>query len=183
MDKAIITMMLIIAGVVCVSVMFNSLYPALNRGSDAVVSMASAVDDRIKSQVDIIHAVSEYDSNDTGDYWNDMNSNSHFDIFAWVKNVGTSRILTPENSDIFFGEEGDFQRIPHETYAGGTAPYWQYSIEDSADEWGRSETMKINIVHTKNITEFSDTGLSTSTTYRIKLIIPNGITDEIYFSL
>ena len=51
MDKAIITMMLIIAGIVCVSVMFNSIYPALNRGSDAVVSMASVVDDRIKSLI------------------------------------------------------------------------------------------------------------------------------------
>jgi len=182
-DKAIITMMLVIAGVVCVSFMFNSLYPAINRSSDAVVSMSAAVDDRIKSQVDIIHAVSEYDSKDTGDYWNDMNSNSHFDIFAWVKNVGTSRILAPEKSDIFFGEEGDFQRIPYVDHAGGSAPYWEYTVEDNADEWSKSKTIKINIVYTKSISNFGDTGLSTSTTYRIKTIIPNGITDEIYFSL
>ena len=114
MDKAIITVLLIIAGVVCVAFMFNAIYPAINRGSDAVVSMASVVDDRIKSRVDIVHAVSEYDPNNGPSFWNDTNSNSSFDIFAWVKNVGSSRILGVERCDVFFGEEGDFHRIPHE---------------------------------------------------------------------
>ncbi len=182
MDKAIITMLLVIAGVVCVSFMFNSIYPAINRGSDAVVSMASVVDDRIKSQVNIIHAASEYDPNDGADHWNDINSNGHFDIFVWVKNVGTSRIMVPENSDIFFGEEGDFQRVPHDDYDSG-APYWQYTIEDSAEDWTRSETLKMNLVYTESISNFTETGLSTSTTYLVKMIIPNGIADEIYFSL
>jgi len=181
-DKAIITVLLIIAGVVCVAFMFNGIYPAINRGSDAVVSMAAKVDDRIKSQINIVHAVSEYDPNDGVDYWNDINSNSDFDIFAWVKNVGDSRILAIEKCDIFFGEEGDFQRIAHDDYVDpGVWPYWQYTLEDSATDWGRGKTLKITIVFADSFT--LGTTMSTGTTYLVKVIIPNGISDEIYFSL
>lgn len=179
MDKAIITVLLIIAGVVCVAFMFNAIYPAINRGSDAVVSMASAVDDRIKSQIEIVHAVSEYDPNNAPSYWNDTNSNSSFDILAWVKNVGKSRILGVEQSDIFFGEEGNFQRIPHEDYAGGVKPYWQDTLEDSADEWGPGKTMKVTVVYSGT---YGGSSLSDNTTYTYKMIIPNGISDETYIS-
>jgi archaeal flagellar protein FlaG len=178
-DKAIITVLLIIAGVVCVSFMFNAIYPAINRGSDAVVSMTSVVDDRIKTQVDVIHTVSEYDPNNGPSFWNDTNSNSTFDIFAWVKNVGTSRILGVEQSDIFFGTAGDFERIPHEDYAAGVKPYWQDSLEDSTTEWGPGKTMKVTIVHSGS---YGGSGLSDNTTYLVKLIIPNGISDETYVS-
>lgn len=185
MDKAIITVLLIIAGVVCVAFMFNGIYPAITRGSDAVVSMASQVDDRIKSQVNIIHAVTEYDPNDVppqGDYWNDTQPNSTFDIIAWVKNVGTSRILGVERCDVFFGEEGNFQRIPHSDYAGEPPqePYWEDTIEDNSTDWGPAKTMKITIRYAD---DFTSSGLATGTTYLVKIIIPNGITDEIYFSL
>ncbi len=180
MDKAIITVLLVIAGVVCVSFMFNAIYPAVNRGSAAVVSMSSAVDDRIKSQVNVIHAVTEYDPNDGVDNWNDMNSNTEFDIYAWIKNVGTSRILAIEQCDIFFGKEGDFQRIKHEDYASGSMPYWQDTLEDSVTEWGPNKTLKINIMYDE---DYATSGLATNTTYLLKVIIPNGITDEIYFSL
>ena len=181
MDKAIITVLLIVAGVTCVVVMFNGIFPAITRGSDAVVSMASQVDDRIKSQVSIVHAVSEYDPNDAVDYWNDINSNGDFDIFAWVKNVGDSRILAVEKCDIFFGKEGDFQRISHDDYVDpGVFPYWQDTLEDSAGEWGRGKTLKINIVYADT---FAASGMTAGTTYLVKVIIPNGISDEIYFSL
>lgn len=180
MDKAIITVLLIIAGVVCVAFMFNSIYPAVNRGSDAVVTMASQVNDRIQSNVSIVHVVTEYDPNDEVDHWNDVNSNGTFDIIAWAKNVGTSRIIGVEQCDVFFGEEGNFQRIPHQDYAGGSKPYWQDTLEDSADDWSPGKTMKLTVVYADS---FAASGLATNTTYRFKLIIPNGICDEIYFSL
>ena len=180
MDKAIITVLLIIAGVVCVAFMFNGIYPAINRGSDAVVSMAAQVDERLKTQISIIHAVSEYDPNDAVDHWNDINSNGTFDIFAWVKNVGSSRILAVKKSDIFFGEEGNFRRITHQDYAGGAKPYWQDTLEDNATEWGPGKTLKVTICYAD---DFDSSGLSAGTTYLIKVIIPNGISDEIYFSL
>ncbi|MDD5093381.1 MAG: hypothetical protein PHV74_03240 [Dehalococcoidia bacterium] len=179
MDKAIITVLLIIAGVVCVTVMFNGIFPAITKGSDAVVSMASQVDDRIKSQVSIVHAVSEYDPDSPGE-WNDVNGNGSFDVFAWVKNVGDSRILAVNGCDVFFGAEGNFQRISHDDYVSSGFPYWQDTIEDTATEWGRGETLKITIVFADS---FASSGMAAGTTYLMKVIIPNGISDEIYFSL
>ena len=179
MDKAIITVLLIVAGVVCVTFAFNAIYPAVSRGSDAVLTMADAVGDKIKTQVEIIHAASEYDPDDAVDHWNDVNSNSTFDIFAWVKNIGTSRILGIKECDIFFGEEGDFRRIPHEDYAGGSKPYWEYTLEDGADDWASGKTLKITIVYASS---YASSGLSADTTYLIKFITPEGISDEINFS-
>ncbi|MCL0093923.1 hypothetical protein M1O53_02960 [Dehalococcoidia bacterium] len=178
MDKAIITVLLIIAGVASVAFIFNSVYPAITRGSDAVVSMADRMDDRIRSQVNVIHAVSEYDPNAPGN-WTDINTNTDFDIFAWVKNVGTTRILTPRRSDVFFGREGSFQRIPHVDYAGGVKPFWQYVVEDTGGEWVSARTLKITIVYAD---DWATSGLSTGVTYLVKMILPNGISDEIYFS-
>ena len=179
MDKAIITVLLIIAGVACVAFIFNSVYPAITRGSDAVVSMADRIDDRIRSQVNIIHAVSEYDPNAPGN-WTDINTNGDFDIFAWVKNVGTTRILTPRRSDVFFGREGSFQRIPHDDFVDpGVWPYWQYVVEDTGGEWVSARTLKITIVYAD---DWATSGLSPGVAYRVKIILPNGISDEIYFS-
>jgi hypothetical protein len=183
LDKAIITVLLIISGVVCVTVMFNGILPAISRGSDSVASMAAQVDDRIKSQVGIVQAVSEYDPNDVVDHWNDVNANGKFDIFAWVKNVGDSRILGYENCDVFFGTEGNFERIPNATFVTGEPkpyPYWQGTVEDTSIDWGRGQTLKITISYADT---FALSGVTTGTTYRVKVILPNGISDEIYLSL
>ena len=56
MDKAITTALLIIAGVVCMIFVFNSVYPMINRSSAAMVSMAETVDERMKSRINIVHA-------------------------------------------------------------------------------------------------------------------------------
>lgn len=177
MDKAIITVLLLIGGVVLVAYMINGLFPVVNRGNDAVVSMSDIIDDRIKSNVSIIHAVSEYDASQPGT-WRDLNSNGWFDIIAWVKNVGSSRVLGIEECDVFFGTEGNFQRYSHSTYASGT-PNWVYSLEDSASDWSPGKTNKITLRYALT---YVASGLSTNTTYKLKLIIPNGISDELCFS-
>ncbi len=180
MDKAIITVLLIIAGVACVAFIFNSVYPAITRGSDAVVSMADRMDDRIRSQVNIIHAVTEFDPRAAGN-WTDTNASGTFDIFAWSKNVGSTRILGPERSDVFFGREGNFRRIPHENHVpAGQMPRWRYTFEDGGAEWGPARTLRITIVYA---TTWAASGLSTGIIYRVMMILPNGISHQIYFSI
>jgi flagellar protein FlaG len=154
MDKAIVTIFLLIAGIVCSLVIFNAMYPAINRSSAAISTMSSNVDDRIKSQIEIIQTVNQ-DSN----------------IYIWVKNVGSSRIETIEKCDVFFGETGNFSRI---TYGGAETPRWDYIIEGNDTEWGPTATIKITIYLS---------GAPSSGTYFIKIIIPNGISDEHEFSI
>ena len=104
MDKTITTALLIIAGVVCMIFVFNSVYPMLNHSSQAMVSMAEQVDERMKSRISIVHAA---------------NSANRTSVYLWVKNVGTQSIGNIKESDLFFGQEDNFSRIPYATDAGG----------------------------------------------------------------
>jgi hypothetical protein len=157
LEKAITTALMILAGVVCMMFVFNTAYPMINRSSQAMVSMAEKIDDRMQSDINIVHAA---------------NSSDRKTVYIWVKNVGSSRILAVEESDLFFGQENEFARIPYTSDAGGN-PCWTYSLENDT-EWRASATIKITIEY--------DSALS-SGTYYIKMIIPNGISDEYYFSM
>ncbi len=126
MDKVITTSFLIIVSVVCSVLVFNAVYPAVIRSSDAMTSMTIRVDDRLKSQIEIIHA--------TG---------SGSNAFIWVKNVGSLRIIAIERCDVFFGPEGNFARIPY----GSGDPHWTYEVEND-DEWKPTATLKITILDT-----------------------------------
>ena len=158
MDKAVTTALLIIAGVVCMIFVFNSVYPMVNRSSQAMVSMAEKVDERMKSRINIVHAA---------------NTANRTSVYLWAKNVGTQRITTIDDCDLFFGQETDFEHIPYVDDAEGGYPQWDYSLENDT-EWKTSATLKITITYS------SDPGAGT---YYSKFIIPNGIYDEYYFSM
>jgi archaellum component FlaF (FlaF/FlaG flagellin family) len=152
-DKVIVTVLLIIAGVVCTMVIVNAVYPMITRSSGAIIDTASKIEDRIKSQVEIIGTADESS-----------------DVHVWVKNVGASSIGGIEQCDIFFGPEGNFERIPYGE-AGADKPYWNYTIENNS-KWIPTATVKITIYLSS----------SPSGNYFIKVVIPNGIADEKIYS-
>jgi hypothetical protein len=158
LDKAVTTALLIIAGVVCMIFVFNSVYPMVNRSSQAMVSMAEKVDERMKSRINIVHAA---------------NSANRTFVYLWVKNVGTQRIVNVDDCDLFCGPSDNFSRIPYVADAEGGYPQWTYDLENDT-EWQTSATLKITIDYN------SDPGTGT---YFTKFIIPNGIYDEYYFSM
>ena len=178
MDKVMVTILLTIAGIVCSVFIFNTTYAAVNQGSNSLTSISGKMGERLESQIEIAHVATEYDP--VTEAWTDTNGDGdEHEIFVWVKNVGNSRILGIERSDIFWGKEGDFQRIPYTTEVTGTRPYWEKDIEgsDNDEEWKSSETLKITIrLDSGNLP-------SPGTTYFVKVSIPNGISDEEYFSL
>ena len=153
MDKALTTTFMVLASVVCAVLVFNAIYPAVVRSSDAMTNMTLRVDDRLKSQIEIIHA--------TGDAVSD-------EAYVWVKNVGSLRIAAVERCDVFFGPEGDFARIHY----GSGDSHWTYEVEND-DEWRPTATLKITIFDT----------VSADTRYFVKVAIPNGVSDEDYFSV
>lgn len=182
MDKAITTVLLTIAGVVSVLAILNAVYPAISRGSSAVVSVAGKVDDRIKTQIRIVHATGELVATNTPQ-WQDTDSDGDFDIFLWVKNVGSSRLVAIKESDVFFGTEGDFSRIPYVDDAGGGSPNWTYQLENDT-EWKPTATLKITIHYTATCgpAPCSPAPLA-SDTYFVKVTSSNGVSDEHFFSL
>jgi len=157
-DKAVTTALLIIAGVVCMIFVFNSVYPMVNRSSQAMVSMAEQVDERMKSRINIVHAA---------------NSENRTIVYLWVKNIGTQRITAIDDCDLFLGQEGDFERIPYYGDAGDSYPRWSFELEND-DEWLTSATLKLTVSFE------SDPGVGT---YFTKFILPNGISDEYFFSM
>lgn len=155
MDKALVTILLIIAGVVCTMVVVNAVYPLITGTSGALIDAAQRIDDRIRSNVEII----EIAPNGTN-------------VYVWVKNIGAATIGAIEKSDVFFGPEGAFTRIPFGS-TGSPLPYWDYTLEGNSDSWEPSVTLKITI-HLQQVQ---------SGTQFVKVVTHNGVSDWQLFSL
>jgi hypothetical protein len=151
LDKTIVTALLVMAGVISAVFVFNAIFPAITQSSDAIMSMQGRYDERLKSQVEIVYAARSGD-----------------DVLLWVKNIGSLRVRTVEACDLFFGTDGNLQRIP---YGTGTL-HWEYAVENDS-EWNPTTTLRINIV--------GFTPLD-SATYVAKFILANGVSDNYLFS-
>ena len=172
MDKVLSTVLMIIAAAVCVVIVLNAVYPAITDSSASMSSASARMSERIKSQIEIIHATGELDD---GGSFNDTDSDGDFDVFIWVKNIGSETIVDIESSDVFIADDEEvWAWIPHADYAGGTYPQWDYTIEN-ATKWSRATTLKIEI-------NYDNSPLS-SGEYDVKFLIPNGVSDEYYFSM
>jgi len=169
MDKVITTALLIVVGMVLAVVLFNSAYPAVTDSAQAISVMAGRTNDRLQSQIAIIHVAGE---TDRGGGWQDTNNNGYFDVFAWVKNVGATRIFPVEAIDVFFGPEGNFVRIPEASQAGQNYPRWTGQIENGS-QWAPVATLRITISYALPLP---------AGRYYIKVSAPNGVFDEDYVS-
>lgn len=169
MDKTITTALLIVVGMVMTVVLFNSAYPAVIKGGDAIANMTDRADEQMKSQIAVIHAAAELDSDG---WWQDTNANGQFEIFVWVKNIGDTRITGLEHMDVFFGPEGNFVRVPYQT-PGANYPYWTAEVENS-DEWVPTGTLKITIHY----------GFALSSgRYFVKVFTPTGVSSEYFLGM
>lgn len=117
----------------------------------------------------MVYATAELDDTQT---WQDTDSDGNFDIYFWIKNIGTTRILDVTAIDVFLGTDGDFQRIPYIDYAAGGFPRWSYSVENGTD-WTDAVTIKVSV-------DYSST-LATDE-YFVKVVTPAGAADDHHFS-
>jgi archaellum component FlaF (FlaF/FlaG flagellin family) len=155
LDKTIVTALLLIAGIISVILVFNAIYPAINQSSDAMLSMQRRLDDRFESQIEIVHATAYGVSTKT--------------VYVWVKNIGAGTVSGIERCDVFFGPETSFSRIPF----GTGASYWSYTIENDTT-WKPTATIRITIDYVDYIQD--------GERYFVKVVLPNGISAEHYFS-
>jgi archaellum component FlaG (FlaF/FlaG flagellin family) len=141
MDKIVTTALLIVISMVLAMVLFNAAYPAIISGGDAITNMSHRQADQMKSQIAIIQEAGELDSNAT---WQDTNGNNQFDVFIWVKNIGSTSFNPIDSTDVFFGPEGNYFRIPFQGNANGSYPNWTWNVENGST-WGPTATLKIAI--------------------------------------
>ncbi len=170
MDKTITTAMFIVVSLIMALMLFNVAYPAVLQGGDAITSMTDRTEERMRSQISVIHAAGELDSSG---WWQDANGNGDFEVFIWAKNVGSTRIIALGQMDVFFGPEGNFARIPNQAEAGGSYPYWTWELEN-ASEWTPTATLKIAVHYLFPLTP---------NRFYVKLTTPNGISDEFFLSM
>jgi len=171
MDKVLSTILLVVAAVVCVVLVINAVYPAITSSSGALSSISASMNERIKSQIKIINATGELDKNGN---WQDTNSNGYFDVFLWLKNIGTVPVDDIGRCDVFLaGNSTIWTWIPYVDYAEGSFPRWSYVLGNST-EWGIANTLMIEISYSSSLT---------SGPYNVKVMIPNGVSDEYDFSM
>jgi archaellum component FlaG (FlaF/FlaG flagellin family) len=169
MDKTITTAFMVIISVIVSVMVYNAVYPAAVEGSNSIRSMRQRIDERIQSQLAIVHTAGELDRNGT---YQDTNGDGHFNVFIWTKNVGSARISAVPQMDIFFGPDGNFTRIPNGG-AGSSYPYWDWTVENDT-AWNPTSTLRITI-HTA--------APLASGRYFIKIVLPTGTSEETYLGL
>jgi archaellum component FlaF (FlaF/FlaG flagellin family) len=154
MDKVIVTVLLIIGGVVAAFAIINGVYPALERSSSAINSATDQVNDQIKSQIEIVS----------------VSSNSSI-VQVWVKNTGSATIGGIENSDVFLACANNINRL---TYGDDdvSLPYWNFELKGQSSTWGPTVTNEIRIHLASPLPAGS---------YQVKVVIPNGISDQATF--
>ena len=169
-------MLLTIAGVVAAIAVMNAVFPAVSRSSSALTTASSTVDERIRTNVSVVQSVGELDS---GGSFVDTNSNSLFDFFVWIKNVGDVTVPSVAEADVFFGEPGSIARIPNTADSPSTYPNWTFVVEGGGD-WEVSSTIRLEI-------RFDDgcPGACSKPqgTYFVSLVTPNGVVTESFFSM
>ena len=128
MQGVISTALLLIASVIAATALINAVLPAANKSSGALLAANSVAADRIKTDIEIVHA----SGNDT--------SNK---ITLWVKNIGTKNIVPISASDVILTTPSDILRLPY--VSGCSSECWDYLVEDSGSDWKQSVTVKFTL--------------------------------------
>ena len=156
MEKAITTGLFIIASVVATIALINAVIPALGKSSSALVTANAAASDRIKTDIEILHA--------TG-------NTTDKTVTFWVKNIGTTTIKDITVSDIFLDTPTSVSRLAYTS--GCASDCWDYALEGGATVWRNTGTVKFTITMSS---------LSTGV-YSVKVIVFNGASAEKDFSI
>ncbi|MGB9002305.1 MAG: flagellin [Nitrosotalea sp.] len=87
-------------------------------------------------------------------------------INAWVKNIGSYPILNPQNTDVYFGQINQMQKIPYAYPPSGLS--WTFSSPTST--WNQTDTLQINMTNLPTI--------QCGSTYDLQVTTPNGVSDQ-----
>ncbi|PKB79127.1 MAG: hypothetical protein BZY88_14965 [SAR202 cluster bacterium Io17-Chloro-G9] len=128
MEKSITTALLLIASVIAALALTNAVIPAMGKSASALATANSQTADRIKTDIEIIHA--------TGDDPGDV-------ITVWVKNVGSKVIKPVDSSHIILTTPTTVLSLPY--VSGCSSGCWDYSLEGGASEWTQSVTVKFTL--------------------------------------
>ena len=87
-------------------------------------------------------------------------------VDAWVKNVGSYPITSPQNTDVYFGQVNQMQKIPYVNPPSGLS--WAFSSPLTV--WNQTNTVQIDIANLPTI--------QCGSTYDLQVTTPNGVSDQ-----
>jgi hypothetical protein len=154
MDKAIVTVLLIICGVVATMTIFNEVLPAISRSQGAISVAADNASDVMTSRIEIIQTTA------VGSVVN-----------IWVKNVGATTIGSISNCSVIFGVPDNAVPIG---YGGSTTPRWTFALTGSHEQWSPTVDLCVSI----DLAAPLSNGV-----YLVRVVIPNGVSDETSLSV
>lgn len=146
---------LIIASVIVAGSVAGIVMSKVGVFESTVTSTSNAQKDKMLTKVSIVYA-----SNSTDDIAN-----------IYVKNVGKTPIVSLNRTDVYFGPVGSTIRYGYST--GGADDTWQFS-PSLQSTWQEMETLQINL---------TENSLAKGTTYSIRIVTPNGVSDDYVFSI
>ena len=153
--EVITTAILVIASVIAAVAFVNAILPSVYQLSHSYSSVASNMEDQLKTDVDIVFVYPEGNN-----------------VSVWMKNVGSSNIALSEL------QYCDFLVISSSGYwdpdfESETAPSWNYTFANGeGDYWNRGETIKATI----------NFGTLPSNKYDISFFLYNGVSVSDTFS-
>ena len=152
--------MLTIAAIVAIVAVVNAVLPSVGRTSGALISASSVVEDRIASQIEIVHATGQ-DGNP--------------DATVWVKNIGASTVDPIEPRRRVLRAR---RRLP--AHPAGRRRLRRAVLGVHARERHERRGSRRRRCRSRSTTAAN---LATGTTYYVKVVTPNGIADSKFFTV
>lgn len=153
MEKVITSVLLTIAAVTAAVMVTVVVIPQVSAGSGAVAVAGARLQERMKTDIAIIHAAGEP---------------SGQEIRLWVKNTGSTTIEAPQRLDVFLTSSAQHRYLSH-----GLGPErWQYELKGAAT-WSPGVTAEITIVLSEPV----------SGPHTAVVVTPSGVQAKRQFSL
>lgn len=154
-SESIVTALFLISAVIAAGVLISAIFPAIYRTADTFGSVSHEAEVQMRTDIKIVnyHVNSTYAK-------------------IWLKNIGTYRMGTAEidDSDIFFGQSGNFQRLPI---------YGHYDTGELGNGfWDQGETLTITIPES----DLSGYWPSSGNDAYFAIVLPNGVRRSVEFA-
>lgn len=137
------TAMFLITAVIAGGVLINAVFPVVYNMAGTFSSATHESDERLRTDFKIVTTFAK--------------EGSPGNAQVWMKNVGSSRIPLSEitgRSDVFCGEEGNFDRLSYDATGSGTDGTWTQDFDSHYDingnsYWDPGETLKVTAYTTR----------------------------------
>ncbi|UUX91818.1 flagellin [Methanoplanus endosymbiosus] len=126
------TAIFLITAIVAAAVLVNAFFPVIYQATSTFSDSSQSADERMRTEIKIINT---FGVNPTAK--------------IWIKNIGSARVAKSnlDMSDVFFGEEGDYDILIFNSDGTPADGEWSYSVIETTENnyWDQRETLEIEI--------------------------------------